>query len=115
MSSGQQPPDPPREFYGEEVSLHPSVDPAIQREALKGERSNARWGRVVGSSIMLAGIAITVLGFTGAVDIGIAIGDVSATVTTGSLGIVVLLVGAFVIWVTRFQYRVQPEGKGAGE
>jgi hypothetical protein len=94
------------EFPVEEIELDPDLPPEILEQGIEVQRLYSILGLVFGVIIVLAGVVLMVLGFSGSVDIAFQSGTTKAHVVTGSLGIVVALIGAILVWVTRFKVRI---------
>jgi hypothetical protein len=90
----------------EETRLDKSTTPEVQKAALAAERGYSILGLVAGVLLAIIGAVLIVLGFTGAVDITFQSGKNSGHIVTGSLGVVFLIVGGIVIYVTRFRFTV---------
>ena len=93
------------DLEAEEVELDPTLSDEVQKEVLRGERLYAILGLVVGGLVLVAGIVLIVLGFSGSVEFGFTVGDASAHVTTGVVGIVVMVIGAGIVWATRYRVK----------
>jgi len=90
----------------EEVKLDPSLPPNVINEAIHEQGRISTIGLVAGALFVLAGIVLMVLGFTGSVDINVRIGDMSGHLVTGSLGVLVALIGVVFIVVTNYSVDV---------
>lgn len=99
-------------FEIEQIDIDPKVDPEIQEKALRGELIYAILGLIAGMICVLGGIALIVLGFTGSVEIAFQSGEIEAKLATGSLGIVVVLLGGLILRFTRYRVRIAKSGKG---
>jgi hypothetical protein len=110
--SGEAPPPEPigEDLELEELELDTPLDAATASDAIRREYRYATLGLIVGTIVVLAGVVLIVLGFTGAVDITFQSGKNSGKVTTGSLGIVVVLVGAAILVLTRPRVKAKKSG-----
>lgn len=77
-------------------------------QVLRGMQAYAMLGLVLGVLIALGGIALIALGFTGSVDITFQSGSSNGHIATGSLGIVVTIVGAAIVRFTKPHGEVTP-------
>jgi hypothetical protein len=68
---------------------------------LKNMQAYGMLGLVLGVIIVIGGLVLIVLGFTGSVDITFASGSSKGHIATGSLGIVVTLVGGAIVFFTK--------------
>jgi hypothetical protein len=72
------------------------VGPAIKREYRYGTL-----GLISGLVAIIAGVVLIALGSSGSVDITLSSGSTSGRLVTSSLGVVLVLVGAFIVRATR--------------
>jgi len=63
--------------------------------------------------MIIAGVVLTVLGFSGSVDITFKSGDTTTHIVTGSLGIVILIAGVVVLVETKPIVKIKRRGKGS--
>ncbi len=94
------------------VNVDPTAPSEIQQQATAGERFYALAGMAVSALLAVAGVVLVILGFSGSVDFGFTVGGASAHVVTGSIGIVVVIVGAGIIWATRYTVTVTTQASG---
>ena len=95
----------------EELELDAGLPPEIIATGIKAQRTYSVLGLVLGAIIVLGGVILIALGFTGSIDIGFHLGETSGHVVTGSLGIVLALIGGLAIWATRFKVTVTRSSK----
>jgi hypothetical protein len=74
---------------------------ALIKQILDAVQRYAMLGLVLGAVIVLGGVILVVLGFTGSVDITFQSGSAKGHIATGSLGIVVTIVGAIIVYFTK--------------
>jgi hypothetical protein len=103
-----------REYGIEEVTIDSSAPGSLNKIILEGERSSARNGLIVGLVVILVGVALLIVGVTGTVDITFASGGTNGHLVTSALGIVVALIGAGIIYVTRYRVSTNPPRKDGG-
>lgn len=99
------------DLAAEEITLNAGTPEHVAEIALKGERLKTVLGLILGFFVIVLGAALAVLGYKGTVDFGLEVGGIKAHVVTGSLGIGLAVIGAVVIWWTR--YKVTINGQGA--
>jgi hypothetical protein len=87
----------------EEVEFGPRLDPEVQKQIVKAEAENARSGRMVGLLVILVGVILTIAGATGAVDLKLSGMGMSAQVVNAAPGVVVALIGLFIVWRTNLK------------
>jgi hypothetical protein len=95
----------PEQPESEEVVLDPDWPDDVKREVIKRQGLISMIGLIVGSVIAIAGVVLVVFGFSGDVEIAVEIGGVKSNVVTGSLGIVVLIAGLAIIYITRYSVK----------
>ncbi|BBC69129.1 hypothetical protein MML61_27440 (plasmid) [Mycobacterium marinum] len=89
----------------EEVELR-SVPPAIACEVARREQRHALIGLLVGSVVALLGVALICLQVSGPVKLDVHSGDSGITIDTWVVGIVVLVLGVVIIWLTRAKIKI---------
>src|SRR5437773_188830 len=88
----------------EEVELDPSVPSDVQKAALEAQSRYSQMGLVLGVIVVVGGVVLTALGYSGSVSIAFEDGTRKAKLVTGSLGVVIALIGLAVVWFTRFVF-----------
>jgi hypothetical protein len=101
MSRKSQP--PAGKIGAQEVTVDPALPPEVIRDIVQGEKTSAKVGRVVGVLVMPIGVALLVLGVSAQVDLTFSSGGANAHFVTGAVGVVVILVGAGIIYATRYR------------
>ncbi len=86
----------------EEVEIDPKLPEKIQDKVVKGEMESAKGGRRIGLGVIVLGVLLTILGATGAVDLRLQGLGLNAHVANAAPGVVLMLIGLFIIWLTRF-------------
>jgi hypothetical protein len=94
------------EFDVEEVEFDVRTPEPVMREGIANEYRYAKLGLIVGALAMAVGAVFIVLGYTGSVDITFQSGSSKGHIVTGSLGIVIALIGAGVLVWTRPKVRI---------
>jgi hypothetical protein len=106
-SDDPAPSSPPEaEFTVEEITITGDVDPEVVKIAIGVEKEGSRRGQTVGSIISLCGVVLIILGYSGNVTWKIAGEGISSSVQTGSLGIVVLIAGVIIFWISRPKIKI---------
>jgi hypothetical protein len=93
------------EFGVEEVEFDVSTPESVMQDATKREYQYARLGLVVGALVVLAGVVLIILGYSGSVDIAFQSGTDKGHLVTGSLGVVIALAGVAILFFTRPKVR----------
>lgn len=62
-------------------------------------------GFIVGLACVMGGMVLFFSGIAGAVDWSIKIGNAESTLANGSPGIVLFIVGLFIVWISRFSVK----------
>jgi hypothetical protein len=99
--SGEEP-----DFSVESVEFPSDLPPGVQKRLIRGEERSARRGAMIGALVIVLGILLLILGASGAVELSVKVGEFSGHLVTGALGIVVVLLGGFIIWATRQRVKV---------
>jgi hypothetical protein len=99
----------------ESVDIPSDLSPDLQKTIFKDERDNARRGLIIGSLAILAGVILIILGATATVDLTFSGGDSEGHLITGSVGLVIALIGLAVIFFTRYRVKVRPAKSGPSD
>jgi hypothetical protein len=87
----------------EEVEVDPRLPPTVQSQIVQAEIENARKGRRFGFVIVILGVAMSLIGATGVVDLNLSGLGLSAKVANATPGVVLMLIGLMVIWRTNLR------------
>lgn len=87
----------------DEVKLHREHSDAVTKDILKGERDYSKWGLIAGLIVVGLGVVLLLGGVAGAVDISFSNGATNGRLVTSAVGVVVIIVGAWVINATRYR------------
>ena len=90
----------------EEVQIEPSQSPDVQKSIIGEESKHSKRGLITGCVFIMVGVLFIILNIAGAVNIRLVVTGLSAQVDKASPGIVVILVGLAIIWLTRLQIKV---------
>ena len=88
-------------FEVDEIEFHENAPESAIKEGIAKEYSYARLGLIIGALTIAIGAVLIVLGYSGSVDITFQAGKNTGHVVTGSLGIVIALIGLGVLFWTR--------------
>lgn|ERR1022692_4684717 len=97
------------EFDVEEVEFDVNTPESVMQEGIKSEYRYARLGLTIGALAVLAGVVLIILGYSGSVDITFQSGRDKGHLVTGSLGVVIALVGLGIIFFTLPKVRTTSE------
>lgn len=106
-----EPADPPKSdespghYESEEVTLK-KVSSEVAQAAAAGEGRRALIGLIIGGVVAGLGVLLIFLQVSGAVDLKLHVGSLSANVTTSVVGLVVVLFGLGIIWATRAKINI---------
>jgi hypothetical protein len=92
-------------LQSEEVTVDPNLPESVQNKVVDAEIGNANKGRSTGLLIILIGVLLTLAGVSGVVDLDLSGLGLSAKVAKAAPGIVLILVGLFVIWITSLRIK----------
>ena len=87
----------------EEVELDPGQSDGIKKKLIKVEADNANKGRNIGLSIILLGVALMLLGVTGAADLVLSGAGLKVKLSNAAPGIILMVIGLVVIWRTNLR------------
>lgn len=88
-------------FEVDEIEFHENTPESVVKEGIAREYNYARLGLIVGALTVALGAVLIVLGYSGSVDITFKAGSNTGHVVTGSLGVVIALVGFGILFWTR--------------
>lgn len=95
----------PGHYESEEVILE-NVSSEVAQTTAAGEGKRAMTGLIIGGVIAVLGVLLIILQVSGAVDLKLHVGSLSANVTTSVIGIIVILFGVVIIWATRAKIKI---------
>ena len=90
----------------EEVTLPADAPKELVDIVVKTEREASRVKLAIGILLCVAGLVLIILGYSGSVSWTITGADISSNLQTGSLGIVVLVAGVIVVWLSKIKINV---------
>lgn len=93
------------EFDVEEIEFDVNTPESVMQEGMKSEYRYARLGLVIGALVVLAGVVLIILGYSGSVDVTFQSGSNKGHLVTGSLGVVIAIIGLGVLFWTRPKVR----------
>jgi len=89
------------EFDVDEIEFHVDTPGPVMQEGIAREYSYARLGLIIGALTVAVGGVFIILGYSGSVDITFQAGSNTGHVVTGSLGVVIALIGLGILYWTR--------------
>lgn len=89
-----------------EIEASDNIPPAVIEEAVKMEGRYALLGLLLGAIMIVAGLVFIVLGFSASIDITVEGGGTKGHIVTGSLGLVLAIVGSAVVYYTRYRVKI---------
>lgn len=88
------------ESGAEEVEFHVETPESVMKEGMNQEYQYARLGLIIGALALVAGVVLVVFGYSGSVDVTFQSGSSKGHLVTGSLGVVIALIGLGIIFIT---------------
>lgn len=96
----------PRHYETEEVIARKTTE-AVAKETAAAEGKRALIGLIIGGVVAVLGVLLIILQVSGAVDLDLKVGSLSANVTTSVVGIIVILFGVVIIRSTRAKITIE--------
>jgi hypothetical protein len=90
-----------------EVDLSGDVPHQVIADAVKAEGRYALLGLLLGGIMIIAGLVFMVLGYSASIDLTIEGSGTKGHIVTGSLGFVVAVVGASIVYFTRHRVKIR--------
>ncbi len=83
------------------------IDPEIAANIIQGEKTQSKSGSIIGFICILFGVVLLILGITGSVDWNIKTIGIESSLTNAAPGVVLIIVGFLIIFVTKFNIIVK--------
>ena len=99
----------------EEVEVTENVvreHPELAKQLAKGEQQKSTFGLVIGLICVVGGLALIYAGVEGSIDWTLKGMGLESKLAKASPGVILFLVGLYIIWITRFRYIVKSPKAG---
>ncbi|MEI6294122.1 MAG: hypothetical protein WCP36_10585 [Methanomicrobiales archaeon] len=90
------------------VEFPPNLDPSTAHDIIETEKKYSKYGLIAGIICVVFGVALFLLGVTGAIDWSLKVGGAESTLTNAAPGVVLAVIGFLIIFVTKPSISVKP-------